>query len=379
MSRANRIEFLLHIAAWMLVFASPFIFLQETKSERIDTNYFALFFMQFGLMAIFYFNYAILIPKLLFRNKTTFFVISNLVLISGLSFSLFMVHDFWGPPHHKHKHETVEHERMIDNWPKHHGPHDDMDKPPVPRPLPPNHHIPKDKFFNDCLLFVWVVVIAVLLRYTKKWFISASERKEMEREKAEMELKNLKNQLNPHFLFNTLNNIYALIGLQQDKAQQAVLDLSKLLRYALYDGKQQFVELQKEVDFIENYIKLMKLRLADSVVVDSEFNISNNGNLPIAQMLFISLVENSFKHGVSLQCPSYIKMKMEISDDKTLTFVIENSNHPKNSLDKSGSGIGLENLKRRLGLIYPDRHSFIVEADKLRYKTILTIKLDNLQ
>lgn len=373
-SKVNTIEFFLHIAAWMLVFVSPFLFLKEIKEEGIETNYFALFFVQFALMCIFYTNYAILIPKILFKNRISVFVICNAILISALSFSMLKVHEKWGP-HPPHVVERIEKERMLENGGIHQHPPFELNRPPMPKPLPPPHH-KKERGFHAFLVLIWVSVIAVLLRYTKRWFNSVAERKELERERAEMELKNLKNQLNPHFLFNTLNNIYALIGLQQEKAQQAVLDLSQLLRYALYEGNQQQVTLQKEVDFIENYIKLMKLRLTDSVVVTSETEIGNNGNKTIAQMLFIALVENAFKHGVSLEQPSYINMKMEVNDESLLTFAIENSNHPKNSQDKSGSGIGLENLKRRLSLLYPDRYTYKVEADEHRYKTTLTIKLE---
>ena len=112
--------------------------------------------------------------------------------------------------------------------------------------------------------------------------------------------KNLRNQLNPHFLLNTLNNIYALIAFDSDKAQQAVQELSKLLRYVLYDNQQTYVPLCKEVDFIRNYIELMRIRLSANVQMITKFDIQPDSQTLIAPLIFISLIENAFKHGISL-------------------------------------------------------------------------------
>ena len=120
-----------------------------------------------------------------------------------------------------------------------------------------------------------------------------------ERQKTEAELKNLKNQLNPHFLLNTLNNIYALIAFNSDKAQEAVQELSKLLRHVLYDNQQTFVPLEKELDFIRNYVALMRIRLPQQVEVSVNLEVDSGGALQIAPLIFISLIENAFKHGIS--------------------------------------------------------------------------------
>lgn len=138
----------------------------------------------------------------------------------------------------------------------------------------------------------------------------------------------MRNQLNPHFLLNTLNNIYALIAFDSDKAQQAVQELSKLLRYVLYDNQQNYVPLCKEVDFIRNYIELMRIRLSGNVEVITQFDIQPDSRTEIAPLIFISLIENAFKHGISPTELSFIHIL--ISENKEeIRCEIRNSYHPK--------------------------------------------------
>ena len=167
---------------------------------------------------------------------------------------------------------------------------------------------------------------------------------------------NLRNQINPHFLLNTLNNIYALTAFDTTKAQNAIQELSKMLRHILYDYQQPTVPLKDEAEFLENYVKLMKIRLPQSVEVRSEFNIQN-AQQSVAPMIFISLVENAFKHGVSTTEPSFVHIN--ISDDNdTIVCNIKNSNFPKPASDDSGHGIGLKQVLRRLELAYPDNYTW---------------------
>lgn len=383
------IEVIFHLAAWALIFLSPLLFVREMMNDGVEMEYLVIFFLPILVMVVFYSNYVLFVPRLLFKSRPWLFTLCNIALVASLSYANFYVHRSFAPPF-KPKHEMVEermpredrrpplpvddrHPRKFDDG--EHRPHHEhgLRRGGRHQKRKPYNHI---RLFNDVLVLLFFILIAVLLRYTKRWFSSYSHMKELEKEKAEVELKNLKSQLNPHFLFNTLNNIYALIGIKQEKAQEAVLDLSRLLRYALYEGEQQYVTLSKEVDFVNNYIKLMKLRLANSVSVNAEFNVGTQGNLPIAQMLFITLVENAFKHGVSLSEPSFINMQLSVSDDKKVSFTIENSSFPKGKQDKSGSGIGIENLKRRLELLYPDNYTYNVSADNSVYRAELKINLN---
>ena len=187
---------------------------------------------------------------------------------------------------------------------------------------------------------------------------------------------NLRNQLNPHFLLNTLNNIYALIAFDADKAQTAVQELSRLLRHVLYDNQQNFVTLDKEMDFIRNYIELMRIRLSANVRVETKIDVRPDSRTEIAPLIFISLIENAFKHGISPTEPSFIRIHFSESPGE-IHCEITNSYHPKSVADKSGSGIGLEQVRKRLELTYPGHYDWQqgVSEDMKEYKSILIIKI----
>ncbi len=186
-------------------------------------------------------------------------------------------------------------------------------------------------------------------------------------------LQQLRSQIDPHFLFNTLNNIYSLIALSPEKAQQAVIELSKLMRYVLYDNTPRYVPLSKEVDFIHNYVELMRLRLAANTELSVKLPGDNCARVEVAPLLFISLIENAFKHGISNTQPSFVHIDLSVDDSGHVVCRIENSRFPKGTDDKSGSGIGLDNLKKRLDILYPGRYTFIIQEDEYSYRSELTL------
>ena len=147
-----------------------------------------------------------------------------------------------------------------------------------------------------------------------------------------------------------------------------------MLRYVLYDN-QQFVPISKEIVFIENYIALMKIRLSDAVHVDVNISKQINPDTKIAPLLFITLIENAFKHGVSYSEPSFIKIDLHEDGNKRIVCQIENSYFPKNDQDKSGSGIGLVNLQKRLALLYPEQYTFTAEKKGNIYQAILILPM----
>ena len=199
------------------------------------------------------------------------------------------------------------------------------------------------------LVNLMAIGIALSIRYVMR----QSEKKQ---KKVEAELAWLKNQINPHFLFNTLNNISSLAQIDGDETQEAIMQLSDLLRYAMYETNKPKVPLEGEVDFMRNYIELMKLRCNEMTEISSEF-IVHNSKIEIAPLLFISLIENAFKHGMNSNAPATIDINM-VQTDSTLVFTCDNTNNPKPSKDRSGSGIGLENTRRRLNLIYPNHYQW---------------------
>lgn len=193
------------------------------------------------------------------------------------------------------------------------------------------------------------------------------------KEKLQSELKHLKYQLQPHFFFNSLNNIYAMVDISPENAKKAIHNLSKMMRYFLYETNEEKVPLTKEIQFLLKYIDLMKLRFSNNTLVQTSFE-EDLPEIEIAPLLFIAIVENAFKHGVSATQPSTITFGLEIEND-LIKFTSVNKNFPKTDEDKSGSGIGLENLKKRLELIYPNVHQLITHIDENDYfNLLLTIK-----
>ena len=246
----------------------------------------------------------------------------------------------------------------------------EMEMPP--RPAPDATEI---TFFllRNAMMYALVAGLSVAIRITARWYEQESTRKELERVRVEAELKNLKSQLNPHFLFNTLNNIYTLILLSPDRAQCAVHDLSKLLRYVLYESNLPTVAIEKEMDFVRNYVELMRIRLPESTDLKITIDVQEAG-LPIAPLLFISLIENAFKHGVSHSGASYIWINLQESEG-SVRCDIENSYFPKDSADRSGSGIGLTNLRKRLELIYPGKYTFSAQREGASYHVKLNLQI----
>ena len=226
--------------------------------------------------------------------------------------------------------------------------------------------------YSSFLIFALLVnLMAVFIAISIRYVIRQGEKKQKE---AEAELAWLKNQINPHFLFNTLNNISSLTQIDADKAQDTVMQLSDLLRYAMYETNKPKVALEGEVEFMRNYIELMKLRCNEMTTVSEEIAIED-GKAEVAPLLFISLIENAFKHGMNSNAPATIDISLTQQGD-TLVFTSDNTNNPKPTKDRSGSGIGLENTHRRLDLLYSGRYQWeqAITPDNI-YHVKITIQL----
>ncbi|HEY5826526.1 MAG TPA: histidine kinase, partial [Cyclobacteriaceae bacterium] len=194
--------------------------------------------------------------------------------------------------------------------------------------------------------------------------------KELEKEKLAAELKLLKSQINPHFLFNTLNNLYALTLNHSSKSPEVVYKLSQLMSYMLYDSNQSEVSLEKEVEYIQNYIALEKIRYSN---LDISMNVFDElKDVRIAPLLILPFVENSFKHGASSQLSSgFIRIDISVQA-QTLVIKVENSKIDP-EIPRRPSGIGLQNLRKRLELIYPERHTLQIFDEEDVYLVILKI------
>ena len=194
--------------------------------------------------------------------------------------------------------------------------------------------------------------------------------KDLERQRLESELQYLKYQLNPHFFMNTLNNIYALVDLNTEQAKKTIIELSKLMRYVLYEANKNQISLEHEIQFLENYIALMKLRYIDNLNIRTEFPVV----VPCVQippLLFISLLENAFKHGVSYQEPSFIEVRIELADEGVI-FNCKNSKHTHAHKD-AYHGIGIDNIKKRLDLLYGNNYTFTTNESENCFEVLLII------
>ena len=326
---------LIHVLCWGLVFAFPLFFYHPNEPLDVTLkHYIRSLSGPLGYMMVFYVNYFYLVPKYLFENKRNQFLLINVALI----FLTLIIMTWWW-----HSFSNIFSEAFT-------------------RPSKFNAPPKWARFSQLAFMLVLVIGLSVAVRMSQRVIKLQQAKKEAERTRTEAELKNLRNQLNPHFLLNTLNNIYALIAFDPDKAQNAVGELSKLLRHALYDNQKKFVPLYKEVEFIKNYIELMKIRVTDDVKINSHINIADDDSTPIAPLLFISLIENAFKHGISQAGDGEISILIDNNEDNIICEII-NTNYPKRDNDKSGSGIGLEQVAKRLEIIYPNRYSWTKGID----------------
>jgi LytS/YehU family sensor histidine kinase len=226
------------------------------------------------------------------------------------------------------------------------------------------------------------VMISVSMRLGSIWQESVeaqlkaeTARAEAEAARAEAELHNLQYQTNPHFLLNTLNNIYALTAFDAKRAQEAIEQLSAMLHHILYDNQEDEVKLTDEVDFLQNYINLMKIRQSGKLDITFDVDVRCDG-VKIVPLILIPLVENAFKHGISPTQPNFIHIRL-YADCEQIDFSIDNSNHPKTGNDCSGHGIGLTQVTKRLEIAYAGRYAWQhgPSDDNAAYCSHINIKL----
>jgi sensor histidine kinase YesM len=337
---SRRVGWLVHVVGWAVLLTFPFLFTgRESEVEVTWDKYLRFLFVIASYIMVFYANYYCLVKKYLFSRRLVHFLVSNLALIVVLTIGVHLL----------------------------------MGLLPDDRPLPgAMGYMGMIRFLAaNTIGYFFVITISVAYKMTANWFAAEAERKELERSRSEAELQNLKSQLNPHFLFNTLNNIYSLIAISPDRAQEVVHDLSRLLRYVLYDSSLPVVSIERDVDFVRNYVELMRIRLPGNVAIRTTIDYTSP-DLPVAPLLFITPIENAFKHGVSNSRPSFIQIEIKATAAEVSCLVV-NSYFPKSEQDKSGSGIGLANLCKRLELLYPSKHTVSFGRDGNVYRCELKL------
>ena len=341
----KRVFTLLHVAVWAILFLSPLTFLNHGRGVSL-LHYLFWCVGTLLMMLVFYANYLWLTPRFFVAGEKKIYWAVNVVLCIGAGV---LTHVWMSNAHAMFDEERIPYELTA------------IQEASI--------------VLRDIFNMVIAAAIATTIQLSLRWNKSEEARLVAEAARTDAELKNLRNQINPHFLLNTLNNIYALTAFDSQRAQTAIEHLSKMLRHMLYENQQPTVPFDEEVQFLQNYVSLMKIRLADSV--DVSFDVERGStDTQVAPLLFISLVENAFKHGISPTEPSFIHIRMADGDGQVL-FDIENSNHPKSVQDCSGHGIGLSQVQRRLDLAYPGHFTWEkgLSEDGKTYRSVISIRL----
>ncbi len=337
----NRRKIFLHVMAWVVLFCFPYILSYNTDQAFQHVLAFS-WIPLFLFMVIFYLNYLLLADRYFFPKKHVAFICINIILVVAL----ISIRELWVNYFFPRPGQNVEGKG------------------------PPFNMI----LYVQTLSFLVPIVWAVALRAMERLVRTENEKKEVAHQQLKSDLQHLQYQLQPHFFFNSLNNIYALVDISPEDAKSTIHSLGKLMRYLLYDTHIERIPLAKEIEFMVRYIELGRLRLTDKTVVTYQFPQVDE-SVQVPPLLFISLIENAFKHGVSAKEESKISFSMGI-EEHTIVFNGVNTDFPKSSSDQSGSGIGLRNLKERLELLYPNNHLFKTEHILGQFEVTLKIPLN---
>lgn len=337
----------------LLVFLGLLLLLIQPLSWTIQLP--IEFWIRQGLLFViwvylFYLNANVMVPRLLFQNRINKFVLALLATVVAV----------------------VVLEMLISHW---------LNLPELMhRAFDPEGKSPRTNrfFFNPVLLLTTLLVLGIStsIKVVQKWQKDVELRQGLEKQKISTELSFLKAQINPHFFFNTLHSIYALTHIIIESSREALHTLSRMMRYVLYETQHGTTTLSKEIEFLQDYISLIQLRLTEKVKVEFVKPASYK-DLQLAPMLFLPFIENAFKHGVSTLHPSNISIVLQ-QEDHRLKMEVRNSLLPQKSVVlEESSGIGLVNTRRRLDLIYPEEYELLIieKTPENDYLVTLTLKL----
>ncbi|WP_420553699.1 sensor histidine kinase [Tenacibaculum aiptasiae] len=333
MDKANK-RLLIHSSIWLtfILFVGTQLYLDKGKVPLP-------FLVRISLgIVFFYINYLVLVPKLLFKKKVFLYVIAVLLVVylGALIYRSFNFSSYF-------------------------------------ESLPQKINLKAYKSFSISVMFnIILVILGAVIKTYLAWTKNETDKKDIESQKRITELEVLKSQINPHFLFNSLNSIYSLTVKKADEAPEAVIMLSELMRYMLYQANDDFVLLEKEISYIENYVNLQKLRLIDKDGIS--LNVSGEiTNQKIPPLLLISFIENAFKYGIDPIKNSKIIVTIDV-DDTHFKFECVNVKNRK-QIDDINSGIGLKNTKERLKLLYPNKHKLEISDRDNLYKVSLQLRI----
>ena len=356
-----------HIVIWvgysLLVFTGPMGISEKIFQRSIVT---------FAINAfVFYFNTYFLLPQLMRKNRYLLYVLTTLLLlilatfVNHISNEIFLAYKF-----KPEMFNTMNDEMRNHNIP---FPIDD-----IAMNNPPSRRVIFGSFHGPGFIMGFLSTLGILFLSTIFWIILESDKRNKKEmllinENLKTEMKFLKSQINPHFLFNVLNNVYSLARIQSEKTPDMILKLSDMLRFVLYESEDKKVKLGREIDYIENYIEFQKIKIEGEPRIKIDFN-NVNRELMIEPMLLIPFIENSFKHS-KIDDLKNSWMRIYLATNETdIHFTIENS-LPSSSINKDKiGGIGVENVKKRLNYLYPLKHSLTVKNQNNSFMVNLTIK-----
>ena len=322
----THIELIIMMFIFLVLFLLPVLF-TRVQGEISWLHVFKIWKDHSLLIPVFVINHWLLIPKQLHQKHYIAYFISIVLLISLVVVSYYYYDEVL---HAKVKIET------------------DTNRP---TPIPP---------YAELLMYaVLIVGVDAGLLFSKKWHETEEKKHILERKNSDMQLEILRNQISPHFFMNTLNNIYALIGIDTPKAREAVMKLSKLMRYMLYGNEDGRVKLSKEFEFIQSYVDLMRLRFADESVIKLSLP-EKYDDVRIPALLFISYIENAFKYGASYENECRIRISFAV-ENGFICFHCQNIKQPVANAEKGG--LGLENSKSRLDLLFGNNYTLKINSN----------------
>lgn len=361
---------IIHLAGWLLFMTFPVLFMQGPPgAEGILPLLQSPHYWQFCLcyFVIFYLNTEVLFPYLVVRKRYLYYLLALVGLAAGI---------FFLKPFDKLLADHPGgHHRPIIPQPARLNPFQAAPDGRMPPPLPDKRGVTNRRVVDVTGFFIFLIVLALstATRTAQQWQLSLRRAAQAEAEKSQLELAFLKAQINPHFLFNTLNNIYTLAVMQSDKTAESILRISTILRYVIDDATQDYVSLAAEITCIRDYIQLQSLRVNKYTHV--HFTVTGPvDSYQIAPLILLTFIENAFKYGVSNHQPVDITIRIVI-ENHVLSFFCQNA-----ILDKEDrverSGIGLTNIQRRLSYLYPDKHTLAIQAGQDTYTVTLRLQLE---
>jgi hypothetical protein len=347
---------------WLVLLLTPILF-REDNEKPIMGSVLNQLEILVPLTILFIVNRFLLVPYLLFRRKPVLFVTSVLVVIMLLASGTYGYYRVVKRVMYPVNGLADNGRESRETPPPARDGQSGASRPPrstTPRPVPP--------YANFLIFSVLVVGFDTGLRSGAKWIMAEEEKVHLEKEKVAAQLTLLRSQVSPHFFMNTLNNIHALVDSNTTEAKEAIIRLSKLMRYLLYETGTEKTTLKKEVEFLESYISLMQLRFSEKVKITLNLPPAVP-DISIPPFLFISFIENAFSHGISYKDESFITIDLVLGKDRLL-FVVKNSK-TDNIRMKDFSGIGIENSRKRLELLYADKY----HLDIINNEDLFTVNL----